>query len=69
MLLEWHVARKRACAGDEFDDSVESHLMREENALREYGMTGANVPSIASFKAGFGSEYCQYRTFVMTKPS
>ena len=42
-------------------------LWGKENALQEYDRIGANIPSVAFFKAEFGGEYCQYDTFVMTK--
>jgi hypothetical protein len=44
-------------------------LWGKENGIQEYDMTGANIPSVAFFKAGFGGEYRQYHTFVVTKPS
>jgi lipid II:glycine glycyltransferase (peptidoglycan interpeptide bridge formation enzyme) len=44
-------------------------LWGKENALHEYDMTGANIPSVSFFKAGFGGEYRQYYTHVIAKPS
>lgn len=44
-------------------------LWGKENALQEYDMTGANIPSVAFFKAGFGAEYRQYYSCVAAKPS
>lgn len=45
-----------------------SILWGKENGFVEYDMLGANIPSVASFKAGFGSEYRQYYSSVVTRP-
>jgi hypothetical protein len=43
-------------------------LWGKENGFVEYDMLGANIPSVASFKAGFGSEYRKYYSSVVTRP-
>jgi len=44
-------------------------LFGRERGLSEYDMLGANIPSVASFKAGFGGEYRKFYSSIMAHPN